>query len=208
MRPVQRPTTRRQRGLAERRDGDRHAVELGARHVGLHPAGADRQVEHGAVAQVGAAAGQPVGEIRVALEVVGPRLPPERGRELPLAMPGHDRLGRAACSSSEASPAPAPRAPSCHPPRRTAGSSPSRRRRIGPSRSLISRFGRGASQVERDHGHQLARRSARSAASRRRRSARRGASACLSSMSRSMRSSTVPRQTSLCTSTLRCCPMR
>ena len=81
--------------LRERRDADRHLVELAAGHVGLHPSGPDRQVEHGAISQVGAAARQPVGEVGVAFQVVGPGLAPEGGGELSLAVGEHDRVSRA-----------------------------------------------------------------------------------------------------------------
>ncbi len=80
--------------LRHRGDADRHAVQLAARHVCLDPAPGNRQVQHGAVAQIGAPARQAVGEVGVPLEVVGPGLAPERDRELPLAVRDHDRLGR------------------------------------------------------------------------------------------------------------------
>ena len=71
------------------------------------PARRDLQVEHRAVAHVGPAARQPVGESAVALEVVGTTPCPRTWWRAPLAVRRSRPVRRPACPSSRASPAPA-----------------------------------------------------------------------------------------------------
>src|SRR6266850_495950 len=163
------------------------------------PAGAARRTApaaHRAVPQIRASARQAVREVGVALEVLGPGPAPERRGELPLAVDEHDGLGRALALLQEL------------------------RERTRAVRALLRHRQVWWVVVPAAHASAVARRRSRatmaisspslisvSTVSAPTWSTPRTI-ACLSSMSRSMRSSTVPRHTSLCTSTFWCWPMR
>src|SRR5207247_5723297 len=78
--------------LWERRHLHADSVDGRAAHESGDRAGSDLQIDHRAVADVGAAARQAVRVVAIAFEVVTPRLAPERrGNGSPIA---HDRLPR------------------------------------------------------------------------------------------------------------------
>ena len=91
--PAHSRTTARQRGFGQGRDRDGDPVQLAAADEGLDRARAELQIHDRPVADVGPAAGEPVGEVAVPLEVVAPRLAPEApGDRAPLDHDGRDRL--------------------------------------------------------------------------------------------------------------------
>src|SRR5262249_24448534 len=67
----------------QRLDGDGDVVYLRPADQGRHLRRLDLKIDHRAVADVRAAARQAVGEVAVRLQVVAPRLAPERGRDPP-----------------------------------------------------------------------------------------------------------------------------
>ena len=70
---LDRPPRLRRQG----RDRDRHVIRHRSGHHRVDPAAGEQEIDHRAIAGIGAAAGQPAGKIAVALEVLAPRLPPE-----------------------------------------------------------------------------------------------------------------------------------